>query len=220
VNRKTAHHGSPMTQVISLGRILGKALGVASTTPFSDDLYSGCHDGAAGVQWHIAADRVTGETWLAVNLEGLKYGRERPIAKLLQRELARPAVLGVLHLLPRAKDVIVHLTRDAWANQRQRVAIKEWTIERRPASELTRDIWKRMMTEGLECLGPAGARGRQLVTRHGAAVPEMVDVLPHFNAGMRIWSTPPSVPEAVALVAAAKAHLEPVHEVVVDRLSY
>lgn len=210
-----------MTQVLSLGRILGKALGIANVTPFSDDQFSGCHDGAAGVQWHIATDRLTGETWLAVNLEGLKYGRERPIAKLLHRELARPAVLGVLHLLPRAKDVIVHLTRDAWAGSRQRIAIEERTIERRPASELTRDIWKRMMAEGLECLGPAGARGRQLLTRAGAPAPEMLEVVPHFNAGMRVWGTPPtSAQDAVALVAAAKAHLEPVHEVVVDRLSY
>ena len=210
-----------MSQVISLGRILAKALGVSSVTPFSDDRYSGCHDGAAGVQWHLATDRVTGETWLAVNLEGLKYGRERPIARLLQRELARPAVLGVLHLLPRAKDVVVHLTRDAWVSGRRRAYIEEWTIERRPASELTRDIWSRMMTEGLECLGPAGARGRRLVTRAGAAAPEMLDVVPHLTAGLRVWSALPASPhEAVALVATARAHLEPVHEVVVDRLSY
>ena len=210
-----------MTVALNLDRALGKALGLTSTTPFGDDRYEGCHDGAAGVQWHLATDRTTGDTWLAVNLEGLKYGDDRPIRKLLHRELARPAILGVLRLLPRAPDVVVHLTRDAWAGPRTRVYVDEWTIGRHRASELTPDIWSRMMADGLACLTPDGGRARQPVTRSGTAAPEILEVVPHFTAGVRVWPAPPfSMPDAVALVAEAKAQLQPVYAAVVDRLSY
>jgi hypothetical protein len=210
-----------MTAVLGLDRILGRALGISSTTAFDDDRYTGCYDGAAGVQWHLATERATGAAWLAVNLEGLKYGGERPIRKFLHRELARPAVLGVLRLLPRPHEVIVHLARDAWAGPRTRVYTDAWTIARHPASELTQEIWFRMMADGLACLTPEGGRGRQSITRAGASSPEMLEVVPHFSAAVRVWPAPPGSPqEAVALVGAAKAHLQPVHAAVVDRLSY
>jgi hypothetical protein len=195
-----------------LGKIFREALGLSASEPFDSVRHGGEHDGAEGVQWHLARSNESGEYRLAVNLEGLMYGGQRVIRKFLQRELARSRVMAVIRDLPAGDpEIIVHMARDAWINQRRRTPIKEGTIARFKSVELNETVWREMLTEALACLGPDNERGQQRVTKlDGTSV--ILPVVPHFNVGVR-------VPLEVMAIRQQVARLQPVHDAVRNRIS-
>ncbi len=200
---------------------LQAALPKRTLEKFSDERFVGFHDGADGVQWHIASRVGDGRVTLAVNLEGLAYGRDgqRPIEKLVKRERYKARVLAAIRSAEDPAGVTVHLARDAWAGPRTRVPIEEWTIGLHAGSEISDEVWLSMMGEGVACLSPEGGRGRQMVTRAGRSVSEELEVVPHFNASRLLWDTTPPQAARRERVREVMALLQPVYDAVVDRVT-
>lgn len=205
----------------SLRDALQFALPARKLEPFSDERFAGFHDGAEGVQWHVALNQVTGESQIAVNLEGLIYGkdRKRPIERLLKRERHNAKVFAAIHAAADPAHVMVHMTCDAWAGPRTRVPIQEWTIGLATADQLTEAAWQEMMAAALECLGEEGARGVRQVTRLGRSAPEPMEVVPHFNVSRPLWTTPPPPQECRKKVIEEMGRLKPVYDALVDRVA-
>jgi hypothetical protein len=75
-----------------LEHIFAEVIAGITTCRFGDEQYRGFHDCAKGVQWHVAEEPAVGACYLAVNLEGLKYGPSRPIHQLALRESKEPRI--------------------------------------------------------------------------------------------------------------------------------
>jgi hypothetical protein len=201
---------SEPTRRTTLDNVFKSALGIATVVPFGDERYKGFHDGAQGVQWHVAYEAETGATYLAVNLEGLKYGKARPIQKIVRREAKEPRMVSVLRGLPRAEDVVVHVVREGWPSQRNRIYVEERFILRTVGARVTEEIWLQAMKDAAACLTDDGGRGRQLARRAGTGVPRMMDVLPHITVGTIGW-TGPIPADAVQRLVECRRLLEPVY---------
>src|SRR5690349_5873992 len=123
-----------------LGRVFASALGFTAAERFGDDQYSGFHDGVEGLQWHVACD-MDGRTRLGVNLEGLKYGRERRIRRFLIREASRPRIPQLVRASAHAEDICVEVVRGGWPGPRTRIYIEERDILNLPGFRVNDDLW-------------------------------------------------------------------------------
>ena len=172
----------------ALRDLLKGVLAVPIVVPFGDGRYSGFHDGAQGVQWHIAHEAETAATYLAVNLEGLKYGRGRPIQRVVRLEAKKPRLVGVFHALARPEDIVVHVVREGWPSQRNRVYLDDRFILKSVAAQVSEEAWSRAMQEAAACLTDEGDRATQLVRRAGTTMSRMMHVLPHLTVGVMMWT--------------------------------
>lgn len=123
----------------------------------------GWSNGSKGVQWNAAFDPRDGRQWVGVNLEGMVYN-DWPVARLIERELAEPTLLGLVAKTDGLEGVTVLWRRDYWQAQ-SRPEIQERNIAPTPIalSALTEAEWRSALEEALGCLD----RGRK---RRGRAV--------------------------------------------------
>jgi hypothetical protein len=199
-----------------LQTIFNAALSLRSSVPFGDAGFSGFHDGEKGVQWHIAAEKSTGSVSVAVNLEGLKYGPDRPIRRLLHRERSRPVVADLCRRSPRAPELYAHVNREGWPGPRNRVELRNRDILTATGATLTDEASIAAMSEALQCRWSDGDRGTQSVTRAGWSQPEVMNVLPHVTVGLPVWrgATPA---DAVDRVRSAVSPLREIYEAFCER---
>lgn len=192
-----------------------------SGRPFSTlhGSYQGVSDDAAGVQWNAGHDRDRGTTWLGVNLEGMAYDGW-PIARLIERELARPTFPDLCATLPGASLIEMEWSRDAW-QVAARLPIRERRIVGTPLllDRLTAERWKAILVEAYGCLNPSrGHRGRaqQLVTLKNGRAEKPVS--PHLTITHVFWrQVPPSQDEAERAMRVGRQIMEPVHAFVRER---
>ncbi len=102
--------------------------------------WCGASDDNNCVQWNIGIDRESGETYLGVNLEGMKH-KNWPITNLLLADINA------------AEEITVNLTRDAW-QAAARSCIKERLIDGSGTTlkSMSPPLWEKMVKEALECL--------------------------------------------------------------------
>jgi hypothetical protein len=177
---------------------------------FGDECYSGFHDGAKGVQWHIAHKKATETYILAVNLEGIKYQRKRPIRALMDAELRSPAVPGVIRGLPRRNQVRVRVVREGWPSLRRRVYLARdyRCICCRSGARLNEQVWAKAMSEARRCIAESDERARQRVLRKRSTTLEWMEVLPHLTVGLPLWTG--AIPsDAQGRLVAARDELQP-----------
>ena len=193
-------------------KVFAQAMGGIDVCRFGDERYRGFHDCAKGVQWHIAEEPGADTCYLAVNLEGLKYGSTRPIHLLVTCEASEPRLAAVVRGLASPESIYVHVVREGWPSQRTRVYLDDQyrCILSAPAAAITDDLWASAMKAASACLSADGNRGRQFVRRPGNPVAVMMDVLPHITVGMTVW-TGPMPSDAVERVVGCRRILEPVH---------
>jgi hypothetical protein len=152
---------------------------------------SGICDGTQGVQWNawIEWDGARQMAYAGVNLEGLIY-RGWPVARLIERELARPTLPGAKHDVDDPRRVEVIWYRDAW-QVAARPPIREKLIAGSPLPlhALTDESWAEMLTEAWDCLDASRAhRGRaqqKLTTTSGKK--RVYSVSPHFQLRQAFW---------------------------------
>jgi hypothetical protein len=194
------------------------AFGLRTSQPFADQAFRGFHDGAKGVQWHIAEELSTGMVYVAVNLEGLKYGSERPIRKFLHREKSRPLVPDLCRRCDRATELYAHVIREGWPGPRTRVALRNREILRTNGGTLRDDDWIQAMSAALGCLSSEGERGTQSVTRIESSQSEIMNVLPHVTIGLPVWRG--SIPtDAVPRVQSAMSSLRDIYDAFCERVA-
>jgi hypothetical protein len=182
---------------------------------------SGICDGTQGVQWNAWIEWSDNRqmAYAGVNLEGLAY-KGWPIARLIERELARPRVPDAKHNVdePRGVDVIWY--RDAWQLS-ARPPIREKLIANSPLPlhALSHEEWATMLAEAWDCLDPTrGHRGRaqqKLTTTSGKK--RVYSVSPHLQLRQAFW------PREAARLAGWKASLDetmsnlrPLHKLVTE----
>ena len=174
----------------------------------------GASDDNKGVQWNISIDRETGETYLGVNLEGMKY-KNWPITSLLLAE-RQNASLSSFADIDAAEDITVQFTRDAW-QAAARPGIKEKFINGSGTAlkSMTLHLWEQMVKEALECLNPNvdyKGRGRMEVTLVKSGEKVIKEVSPHLTFHLLVWEKQPNtMEEAVQLIAAAHDKLLPLY---------
>ena len=174
----------------------------------------GASDDNKGVQWNISIDRKTGETYLGVNLEGMKY-KNWPITSLLLAETQDPS-LPSFSDINAAEKITVKLTRDAW-QAAARPSIKEKLINGSGTAlkSMTQHLWENMVKDALECLNPNvgyKGRGRMDVTLVKSGKKVTKEVSPHLTFHLLVWEQQPNtVEEAVQLISAAHDKLLPLY---------
>ena len=178
---------------------------------------SGLSDRAPGlVQWSAWYDHKHQVALLAVNLEGMKGAdAEWPIGRLIQRELAQARFPDVFATYGADADIEATWDRDAWVIYR--VPIKEKEILHRPVQRIDSRQWHAALVDAAACLGD-GLRGRatQMVTLPHKG-PRELPVSPHLQFRTPVWSLMPSGHQArVALMAAKRDRLEPLHQLAVE----
>jgi hypothetical protein len=152
---------------------------------------SGICDGTRGVQWNawIEWDAARQMAYAGVNLEGLIY-KGWPIARLIERELARPTLPAVTRDVDDPRRVEVIWYRDAW-QVAARPPIREKLIGNSPLPlhALTNLEWAEMLGEAYNCLDPSrGHRGRaqqKLTTTSGKK--RVYAVSPHLQLRQAFW---------------------------------
>ena len=167
------------------------------------------------MQWNIGIKRETGETYLGVNLEGMKY-KNWPITSLLLAE-AKDASLPSFSDIDAAEEITVKLTRDAW-QAAARPSIKEKLINGSGTAlkAMTLHLWEKMVKEALECLNPNvdyKGRGRIDVTLVKSGNIVTKEVSPHLTFHLLVWEKQPkTIEEAVQLISAAYDKLLPLYD--------
>lgn len=152
---------------------------------------SGICDGTRGVQWNawIEWDGARQIAYAGVNLEGMTYNGW-PVARLIERELARPTLPDARSGVADPRRVEVIWYRDAW-QVAARPPIREKLIGNSPTllHALTNEDWAAMLTEAYDCLDAArGHRGRaeqKLTTTSGKK--RVYSVSPHFQLRQAFW---------------------------------
>lgn len=152
---------------------------------------SGICDGTQGVQWNawIEWDGARQIAYAGVNLEGMTYDGW-PVARLIERELARPTLPDATSDVADPRRVEVIWYRDAW-QVASRPPIKEKLIANSPLPlhALTNEEWAGMLTEAYDCLDASrGHRGRaqqKLTTTSGKK--RVYSVSPHFQLRQAFW---------------------------------
>jgi hypothetical protein len=181
----------------------------------------GASDNNNGVQWNISIDRESGETYLGVNLEGMKY-KNWPITNLLLAE-TQDASLPSLADINAAEEITVKLTRDAW-QAAARPSIKEKFIDGSGTNlkSMSPPLWEKMVKEALECLNPNvgyKGRGRIDVTLVKSGVKVTKEVSPHLTFHLLVWEKQPNtIEEAVQLISAAYDKLLPLYNWVEEKI--
>jgi len=174
----------------------------------------GASDDNKGVQWNIGIDRDSGETYLGVNLEGMKY-KNWPITNLLLAE-TQNAELPSFAEINAAEEITVNLTRDAW-QAAARPPIKEKLIDGSGTAlkSMSLPLWEKMVKEALECLNPNDdykGRGRMEVTLVKSGDKVAKEVTPHLAFHLLVWEKQPStIEEAVQLISAGYDKLLPLY---------
>ena len=176
----------------------------------------GASDGSKGAQWNFWVIGTTGEAYLSINLEGMKY-KNWPISTFILSELKEPQLLHLRTELGEF-DPIIRFRRDAWQAQ-ARISIAEADIGHvLPLSKFTADTWRATLAEALQCLDPSKfhkGRAKQHVTRlKDDQVIEMW-VSPHLNILVKLWDeTPSSHSTAYKRMASLVSGLTPIHDLV------
>jgi hypothetical protein len=174
----------------------------------------GASDNNKGVQWNISIDRESGETYLGVNLEGMKY-KNWPIATLLLAE-TQDASLPSFADINTAEEITVNLRRDAW-QAAARLNIKERHIDGsgNTLKDISPLLWEKMVKEAFECLNPHvnyRGRGRMDVTLVKSGNKVTKEVSPHLTFNMLVWEKQPkTLEEAVQLISASHDKLLPLY---------
>ncbi len=175
----------------------------------------GASDDNKGVQWNISIDRESGETYLGVNLEGMKY-KNWPIANLLLAETQESSLPSFTDIKA-AEEITVKLTRDAW-QAAARPSIKEKSIDGSGTTlkNMSPPLWEKMVKEALECLNPNvdyKGRGRIDVTLVKSGNIVTKEVSPHLTFHLLVWEKQPkTIEEAVQLISAAYDKLLPLYD--------
>lgn len=189
----------------------------ATPRPFGQNagVWVGASDGNKGVQWNIAIHRETGETYLGVNLEGMKY-KNWPITNLLLAEQTN-AELPSFAKIDAAKDITIKLTRDAWqAAARPRIREKEIDGSGTLLKDLTESRWTSMVSEALKCLNSNidfKGRGRMEVTLEKSGEKVTREVSPHLTLQTLVWENQPaSTDEATDMISSAHKKLLPLYK--------
>ena len=180
-------------------RLLVEAFSTLTRTIAADEVMfgspslqtSGICDGTQGVQWSawIEWDGARQMACAGVNLEGLMY-KGWPVARLIERELARPTLPDMKHAVNDPHHVDVIWYRDAW-QVAARPPIREKLIANSPLPlhALTNDDWAEMLGEAYDCLDASrGHRGRaqqKLTTTSGRK--RVYSVSPHFQLRQAFW---------------------------------
>jgi len=176
--------------------------------------YFGISDGREGVQWNLAVYPGEGKARVGVNLEGMAY-RGWPIVTLVNSELETPALLQLIPHLDAPESMILRFTRDAWqVTARPRILEECLGGREYRLSEVTTDLWRKILEEALACLDKErGYRGRglQAVTRVRRSVadaePTEMRVSPHLT----IWTPIDPSSDAVEGLSSAFERLRPIH---------
>lgn len=194
----------------------------ATPRPFGQNasVWVGASDGNKGVQWNIAIHRETGETYMGVNLEGMKY-KNWPITNLLLAEQMN-AELPSFASIEAAKDITIRLTRDAWqAAARPRILEKEIDGSGTLLKDLTESRWTGMVSEALKCLNPNigfKGRGQMVVTLEKSGEKVSREVSPHLTFQTLAWKNQPdSIDEATDMISSAHNKLLPLYKWVETR---
>jgi hypothetical protein len=180
---------------------------------------SGICDGTDGVQWNAWVQWHGGRqmAYAGVNLEGKVYDGW-PVARLIERELAAPALVEAARAVAHPSAVEVLWYRDAWQVV-ARPPILEKTIGGSPRllHTLAPDAWEAMLREAYNCLdGERGHRGRarQAVTMTTGAIREL-EVSPHLQLRQAFWPRDPSSADGwLAALDDTMANLRPLHDFV------
>jgi hypothetical protein len=169
----------------------------------------GVSDGNEGVQWNIAIDKDSGEVWLGVNLEGMKYDGW-PIATFIERELRDAKLLSLARTVDDATAIWVRFFRDAWRFSVRPDTEQKWISGGQVSlSELSPTRWRLMLEEAYSCLDPKrNHRGRvkQTVTLMNGVKKEMW-VSPHLTICTQVWETAPASQEAASLLIGDRIRL-------------
>ena len=174
----------------------------------------GVSDNNKGVQWNISIDRETGETYLGVNLEGMKY-KNWPVTSLLLAE-TQDASLPSFSDIDAAEEITVKLTRDAW-QVAARPSIKEKLINGSGTAlkGMTLHLWEKMVKDALECLNPNvgyKGRGRMDITLVKSGEKVTKEVSPHLSFQLLVWEKQPNtIEESVQLISVAYDKLLPLY---------
>jgi len=182
----------------------------------------GVSDGNEGVQWNTWVDSDPMESGLGVNLEGLMYD-DWPIARFIERELARPTIFDVVATLSEAKNIGLTWSRDYW-QRAARPPIKERRIVYRlPLDQLRPAAWRDYLLAARDCLDSSRGyhgRGRQTVTLipSGKRVTD-AQVSPHLHfarmLGPDFFSS--NYDSQVATMNRCRGDLEPLYQFVKQR---
>jgi len=193
----------------SLINVKGRPFGQLNKPSF------GISDGKEGVQWNLKVSTDSGDIFLGVNLEGLKY-RDWPISKFILSEIESPKIDEIKGKVDNPNNIFICFTRDAWqATSRPSILEKYIGDKEYALSEINKQQWSNMLKEALGCLNKdANFRGRtkQVVTlknkpQHGEQVRYM-EVSPHLTI-----RTPLSLTENMHKELERKiSELKPVYE--------
>lgn len=158
----------------AFGRVLrlpGESFGSASLH------WGGLHTGYKGVQWNVGFDPRTGERWVGVNLEGLRYDGW-PLARLIRSEQRKPTLLDLIRAEPDLREVRLRMTREHWAG-RNRIHLE--SIADGALGELSAGEWRRILAEARKCLSSsAGGRATSTYQPLGGDAPVNTDLTPHL----------------------------------------
>lgn len=171
-----------------------------------------------GVQWNIVIDTNLEETWVSINLEGLKY-IDWIIARFIEKELDDLLILEVSKKIQYNNiPVYIYFRRDAW-QVKARPRIKEQIIgnEITPITNLNEQKWKGILLEAYQCLNNRTHRGRakQVVTLESNGVEKQMEVSPHLIIKAPAWGLQlPSYKESVEIIKNRINLLMPFYEYV------
>ena len=170
----------------------------------------GLSDGREGVQWNVAYDPRDGARWVGVNLEGMAYD-DWPIARLIESELKRPTLVGLVRSTAALRDVILVWHRDYWPAQ-SRVEIQEQEIAPTPIAlgDLTEEMWRQSLDGAAACLDARRKRRGRAVQRVTLMSGRVVEgeVSPHL---MFRWMGRAGS-DWEAMMRETKGAMQPLHE--------
>jgi hypothetical protein len=183
--------------------------------------HQGFSDGRDGVQWNAGIDRERDVLTLGANLEGMAYDGW-PIARLIERELARPGLPDLIHK-PGPNDCELWFTRDAW-QAAARLPIKEQYLTPEVPlllQSLDPPLWRTVLRSGQACLDPRRnhrGRRREEVTLLASGARVLKDVSHHLQ--IKCVLDVPTTASGAAIMAAlrnAREILSPVHRWMVEQ---
>lgn len=180
--------------------------------------YYGVSEHNKGVQWNIVSDTNNNETFISVNLEGLKYS-DWTIAHFIENELDDLCILDIAKKYT-GKDypISIYFRRDAW-QVKARPRIKEQIVGDGiyDITQLNKHNWREMLLEAYQCLNEHTHRGRakQLVTIESNGIQKIMEVSPHLIIRTAVWGLPlPNYKEAVEIVKSRIILLKPLYDYV------
>ncbi len=127
-----------MSDLISLRAAFKETFGIEGR-PFGSPSspWIGVSDDAHGVQWNAGIDQRGGRAFFGVNLEGMQY-EGWPIARFIERELAKPMLLDMARQHPNLSDVVLSFIHHNGHRRTKRVG------DRQTADHLARAIREKL----------------------------------------------------------------------------